>query len=97
VLPLSVSISRIYLFQKMLHDSALASKLGEMEPEKGNPYQRVYSRLYRTFSVSSYKAIPLEMFPAVMTWLVDWWKTITDETALFGPHDVGGQLDMGLG
>ena len=76
---------------------ALANKLGETEPEKGNPYQRVYGRLYRTFSVSSYKAIPLEMFPAVMTWLVDWWKAITAEPAPFGAHDVGGQLDMELG
>ncbi len=50
---------------------ALAAKLGEVEPdaERGNPYGQVYGRLYRVFSVSSYKAISLETFPAVMTCL----------------------------
>ena len=84
---------------------ALAYKLGQVEPEKGhdshdprggNPYPRVYSRLYRTFSVSSYKAIPLEMFPAVVTWLADWWEDIADAPPPFGAHDVGGQLGFDL-
>ena len=75
---------------------ALAYKLGQVEPEKGNPYPRVYARLYRTFSVSSYKAIPLEMFPAVMTWLADWWEDIADDPPPFGAHDVGGQLGFAL-
>jgi hypothetical protein len=76
---------------------ALAAKLGEVEPEKGNPYGRVYGRLYRVFSVSSYKAIPLETFPAVMTWLADWWGDIAgDDPAPFGVRDVGGQLGMEL-
>jgi len=38
------------------------------------------------------KAILLETFPAVMTWLADWWEDIADEPPPFGAHDVGGQL-----
>ena len=76
---------------------ALAAKLGEVEPEKGNPYGRVYGRLYRVFSVSSYKTISLETFPAVMTWLADWWGDIADDPAPFGARDVGGQLGLDLG
>ena len=75
---------------------APAYKLGQVEPERGNPYPSAYLRLYRTFSVLSYKAIPLETFPAVMTWLADWWEDIADEPLPFGAHNMGGQLGLGL-
>ncbi len=73
---------------------ALAYQLGKKEPDRGNPYQRVYSELYRKFRVPSYRALPLESFPAVMVWLTEWWQQVTDETAPFSPGDVGGQLAL---
>ncbi len=61
---------------------ALAYHLGE-EKDKGNPYQRVYSELYRKFRVPSYRALPLENFPAVMDWLTEWWQQVTDDPVPF--------------
>lgn len=61
---------------------ALAYHLGQ-EKDKGNPYQRVYSELYRKFRVPGYRALPLESFPAVMDWLTEWWQQVTDEPAPF--------------
>jgi hypothetical protein len=62
---------------------ALAFELGRREPEGANPYQRVYSELYRKFKVPSYRALPFESFPAVIRWLTEWWQNITDEPAPF--------------
>jgi hypothetical protein len=62
---------------------ALAFELGRREPEGANPYQRVYSELYRKFKVPSYRALPFESFPVVMRWLTEWWQNITDEPAPF--------------
>ena len=81
---------------------ALAFELGRKEADKGhdphdprggNPYQRVYSELYRKFHVPSYKAVPLEKYPAVMKWLTEWWQELTEEEAPFAA-DVGGQLKL---
>lgn len=47
----------------------LKAKGGDDAP---NPYQTVYSALYRRFGVSSYKAIPSARFADVMAWLDDW-------------------------
>ena len=68
---------------------ALAYHLGQ-EKDKGNPYQRVYSELYRKFRVPSYRALPAGSFPAVIAWLTEWWQQVTDDPAPFGAHDVGG-------
>lgn len=57
---------------------ALAFELGKVERDKGNPYQRVYSELYRKFRVPSYRALPLAAFPSVMAWLGEWWRQVTD-------------------
>lgn len=73
---------------------ALAFVLGKQEADKGNPYQRVYAELYRKFRVPSYKALPLESFPAVMRWLTEWWQELTEEDPPFAAGDVGGQLEM---
>ncbi len=82
---------------------ALAFELGKKEADKGhdphdprggNPYQRVYSELYRKFRVPSYKALPLESFPAVMKWLTEWWKELTKEALPFAAGDTGGQLSL---
>ncbi len=72
---------------------ALAFELGKKEADKGNPYQRVYSELYRKFRVPSYKAIPMAAYPAVMKWLTEWWQQVTDTPAPFAA-DVGGQLEI---
>ena len=68
---------------------ALAFELGKKEADKGNPYQRVYSELYRKFRVPSYKALPLESFPAVMQWLTEWWQELTEEAPPFEAGDAG--------
>jgi len=73
---------------------ALAFELGKKEADKGNPYQRVYSELYRKFRVPSYKALPVESFPAVMNWLTEWWQELTEEAPPFEARDVGGQLEL---
>jgi hypothetical protein len=65
---------------------AVAFELGKRESEKGNPYQRVYSELYRKFRVPSYKALPLTSFPAVMQWLTEWWRELTGKVP---PFEVG--------
>ncbi len=62
---------------------ALAFELGKREGEKGNPYQRVYSELYRKFRVPSYKALPASAYPSVMQWLTEWWAELTDKAAPF--------------
>lgn len=66
---------------------ALAFQLGKAAdpeaPRAGNPYQRVYSELYRKFRVPSYKALPLESFPIVMHWLTEWWQELTEESPPF--------------
>jgi hypothetical protein len=74
---------------------ALAFELGKQEAGKGqgNPYQRVYTELYRKFHVPSYKAVPLEKFPAVMNWLTAWWQELTEEDPPFAAG-VGGQLEL---
>ena len=78
---------------------AVAFQLGKQETEgaagrgAGNPYQRVYSELYRKFRVPSYRALSLESFPAVMAWLTEWWEQLSGEPAPFtSGADVGGQL-----
>lgn len=73
---------------------ALAFELGKKEPKKGNPYQRVYAELYRKFRVPSYKALPLESFPAVMNWLTEWWQELSQEEPPFAAGDMGGQLTL---
>jgi hypothetical protein len=62
---------------------ALAFELGRREPEGANPYQRVYSELYRKFKVPSYRALPADAFPSVMRWLTEWWQNVADEPAPF--------------
>ena len=62
---------------------AVAFELGKREGDKGNPYQRVYSELYRKFRVPSYKALPASAFPLVMQWLTEWWGELTDEKPPF--------------
>lgn len=73
---------------------ALAYQLGKKEPDRGNPYQRVYSELYRKFRVPSYRALPLESFSAVMGWLTEWWEQVAEEAPPFSARDVGGQLAL---
>ena len=87
-----------YKASRELPDEALAFQLGKAgDPDAKratNPYQRVYSELYRKFRVPSYKALPLEAFPAVMNWLTEWWQELTEEAPPFSAGDVGGQLAL---
>ena len=41
-----------------------------------NPYQGVFSALYRQFRVSSYHNIPAKRFGEVMAWLRDYQETL---------------------
>jgi hypothetical protein len=51
----------------------LAGLLGaEKGDDASNPYQTVYSALYRRFGVSSYKAVPATRFKDVMAFLDSW-------------------------
>lgn len=45
---------------------------GEQTDDGPNPYQTVYSALYRRFGVSSYKALPAARFGEVMAFLDAW-------------------------
>jgi hypothetical protein len=54
-----------------LRVKGLASLLQEQGPGQ-NTYQSVFSELYRRFGVSSYKAIRMEQYEAVLTFLEDW-------------------------
>lgn len=54
-----------------LRVKALAALLQEQGPGQ-NTYQSVFQELYRRFGVSSYKAIRLEQFEAVLSFLEEW-------------------------
>ena len=43
-----------------------------------NHYQGIFAELYRRFGVSSYKLIRQEQYPAVLQFLEEWRKTISD-------------------
>ncbi len=59
---------------------AIATEMAEREKGTGakgrNPYQSVFSELYRRFRVSSYHNIPLKRFGEVMAWLREYQDTM---------------------
>jgi len=59
---------------------AIAAEMTTHDKETGakgrNPYQAVFSELYRRFRVSSYHNIPLKRFNAVLAWLREYQETL---------------------
>lgn len=55
---------------------AIALELGKRS--KRNEFGGVYGELYRRFEVTSYKQIPVSKFQEAMTYLRNWWQTLTD-------------------
>jgi hypothetical protein len=54
---------------------SIAGELAQRGAGK-NPYQGVFSALYREFRVSSYHNIPARRFAEVMAWLRDYQETL---------------------
>ena len=46
----------------------------------GKHYQSVYGELYRKEGITSYKLLPSHRFQAVMQWLSDWYRNLTNGT-----------------
>ncbi len=59
---------------------AIATEMAERDKGTGakgrNPYQAVFTELYRRFRVSSYHNIPLRRFGEVMAWLREYQETL---------------------
>ncbi|MCB0020126.1 MAG: hypothetical protein KDE09_20185 [Anaerolineales bacterium] len=55
---------------------AIALVLGKQT--KRNEFGGVYGELYRRERITSYRLVPASRFEAVMQWLTDWYKDLTD-------------------
>ena len=56
----------------------------ELSKQSGrNEYGGVYGELYRKFSITSYKLLPAAKFQESMSWLTDWYGSITDKDVPF--------------
>jgi hypothetical protein len=60
---------------------AVAIALGQKSGR--NEYGGVYGEMYRRFEVTSYKMIPAGRFEEAMSWLTEWYQSITDNNLPF--------------
>ena len=56
-----------------------AVAIAEGKRTGGNEFGATYGELYRSFGVSSYKQLPRTKFKKVMTWLNEWFVSVSDE------------------
>jgi len=52
----------------------LGDMLKEQKTKMASPYAVIHARVKTEFKVPSYQMIPANKFPAVLKYLVDWWK-----------------------
>lgn len=55
-----------------------------LEQRSTGDYRGVYSELYKTFGISSYKNLPREKFERAIAWLHQWYTELRDNTAQQG-------------
>jgi hypothetical protein len=48
-----------------------------------NEYGGVYGELYRRFKIPAYRELPANRYEEAMTWLKEWWASLTDDTIPF--------------
>ncbi|MFO7539111.1 MAG: ORF6C domain-containing protein, partial [Chloroflexota bacterium] len=60
---------------------AIAYELGKQT--KRNEYGGVYGELYRRYEINSYKSLPQSKFEAALSWLNEWYQSLTNESLPF--------------
>jgi hypothetical protein len=48
-----------------------------------NEYGGVYGELYRRFKIPAYRELPAHRYQEAMTWLKEWWQSLTDDSVPF--------------